>query len=70
MDAEGDGDWVVGLRSCVLAGSDAVVWAGAGIVAASDPDAELAETDLKLAVVLEALTPSAATRVESRQLRS
>jgi menaquinone-specific isochorismate synthase len=70
MDAQGDGDWVVGLRSCVLSGSDAVVWAGAGIVAASDPDAELTETDLKLAVVLEALTPSAATRVESRQLRS
>ncbi len=70
MDAKGDGDWVVGLRSALVAGPEAVVWAGAGIVAASDPEAELAETDLKLAVVLEALAPGAAARLEGGRLRS
>lgn len=61
MDAAGDGDWVVGLRSATLAGAAATVWAGAGIVAASDPEAEQAEVGVKLAPVLEGLSPGSST---------
>jgi len=63
LDADGDGDFVVGLRSSTLAGRRAEVWAGAGIVAASDPAAELAETDLKLAAVLRCLVADAESLV-------
>ena len=34
-----------------------------GIVAASDPDAEAAETDVKLATVLEAVVPGASVQL-------
>jgi menaquinone-specific isochorismate synthase len=55
IDGNGDGDAVVLLRSAWLAGNAAVLWAGAGIMAESDPAAELAETELKLATMLEVL---------------
>jgi menaquinone-specific isochorismate synthase len=70
LDARGDGDWVVGLRSAIISGSTAVVWAGAGIVAASDPRAELEETAVKLAPVLEGLAPGGAAILERCSLRS
>jgi menaquinone-specific isochorismate synthase len=55
VDARGDGAFVVGIRSAQLDGRRASLWAGAGIVAGSDPDAELAETQLKLQPMLAAL---------------
>lgn len=55
IDRAGDGDAVVVLRSACIEDDAAVLWAGAGIMADSDPAAELAETDLKLATMLEAL---------------
>jgi isochorismate synthase len=55
VDAAGDGEWVVGIRSAELAGPVARVFAGVGVVADSDPDAELAETRAKLQAVLSAL---------------
>ncbi len=55
IDTKGDGDAVVVLRSAYIDGRTVVLWAGAGIVAESDPDAELSETELKLATMLEAL---------------
>lgn len=55
IDPQGDGDAVVVLRSAWLNASTAVLWAGAGIMAESDPVAELAETELKFATMLEAL---------------
>lgn len=55
MDARGDGEWAVSLRCADVRGSRARLYAGAGIVAASDPDSELAETDAKLAALLDAL---------------
>jgi len=70
VDADGDGDFVVGLRSAILSGTLATVWAGAGIVAASDPDAELAETAVKLAPVLEGLVPGASALLDRFALRS
>lgn len=52
MDAAEDGDWCVALRSALLRDRTAHLYAGAGIVAASDPAAELAETELKLEALL------------------
>ena len=55
VDGRGDGEWVLGLRSANVAGRQAALYAGNGIVAASAPDAELAETQLKLPALLAAL---------------
>jgi len=55
MDARGDGAWALGLRSADISGPSACLYAGAGIVAGSDPDTELAETQLKLQALLAAL---------------
>lgn len=55
MDARGDGEWAIALRCAQVSGDSALLYAGAGIVAASDPDAELEEARLKLRPVLSAL---------------
>jgi len=55
VDANGDGEFALALRCAQLDGSRARVWAGAGIVAESDPDAEVAETTVKLEAALSAL---------------
>jgi menaquinone-specific isochorismate synthase len=55
FDLDGNGELAVAIRSGVIAGERAHLWAGAGIVAGSDPDRELAETDLKLRAMLGAL---------------
>ncbi|MBY4571421.1 isochorismate synthase [Gordonia sihwensis] len=56
-DAAGDGEWVVSIRCLELDSSRTKVsaWAGGGIVAGSDPDAEVAETTAKFQTVLSAL---------------
>jgi isochorismate synthase EntC len=59
FDLDGNGELAVAIRSGVVAGEQAHLWAGAGIVAGSDPDRELAETDLKLRAILGALGVSA-----------
>ncbi len=55
QDATGDGELCVGLRSALLRDRTAHLYAGAGIVAGSDPAAELAETELKLDALLPLL---------------
>ena len=55
FDGAGDGEFAVAIRSGLLAGATATLSAGAGIVAASDPAAELAETELKLRALSGAL---------------
>jgi len=55
FDLAGNGELAVAIRSGVLAGNRAHLWAGAGIVAGSDPDRELAETEVKLRAMLGAL---------------
>jgi salicylate biosynthesis isochorismate synthase len=55
FDGAGDGDFVVALRSALVADDVALLYAGAGIVRESDVDAELAETDVKLRTMLDAL---------------
>lgn len=55
FDAAGDGEFAVALRSSVLEGRRAHLYAGAGIVQDSDPDLEYQETELKLQALLGAL---------------
>ncbi|MEM7135052.1 MAG: isochorismate synthase [Myxococcota bacterium] len=54
-DANGDGEFFVALRSGLLRNGKAWVYAGAGIMADSDPKAEYAETELKMQALLGAL---------------
>lgn len=55
VDLEGDGEFAVALRSALLTDGEAALYAGAGIVAGSDPAAEFAETELKFRPLLGAL---------------
>jgi len=59
MDANGDGEWWLGLRGVLLDGRNFEAWAGAGIVSESDPVAEREETKNKLAVILSSLLADA-----------
>jgi isochorismate synthase len=54
-DATGDGEFCVALRCALLRGRHARLYAGGGIVRDSDPAAELAETEVKLAALLPLL---------------
>lgn len=56
VDAAGNGRWAVGIRSAEIDGRHARLWAGVGIVAHSEPDAELEETRAKFQAMLSALT--------------
>jgi salicylate biosynthesis isochorismate synthase/menaquinone-specific isochorismate synthase len=55
MDATEDGEFCVALRSALLRDREARLYAGVGIVAGSDPAAELAETEIKLGALLPLL---------------
>lgn len=55
VDASGNGAFAVGVRSAIVAGDHARLFAGGGIVAESDPDAEYSETQPKLTTMLNAL---------------
>ena len=58
VDAAGDGEWGIALRCGAVDPSDGSrlrVFAGCGIVAGSDPDAEVAESDAKLVPMRDAL---------------
>ena len=54
-DATGDGEFCVALRCALLRGNIARCYAGNGIVRDSDPQAELAETEIKLQALLPLL---------------
>jgi salicylate biosynthesis isochorismate synthase/menaquinone-specific isochorismate synthase len=54
-DASGDGEFCVALRCALLRGDRGRCYAGCGIVRDSDPAAELAESEVKLGVMLPAL---------------
>lgn len=53
FDATGDGTFAIGIRSAVLRDQTARLFAGAGIVEESDPDAEWEELQLKYRPVLD-----------------
>ena len=55
LDARGDGEFAVGLRSALVRGSRAWLFAGNGIMGDSDPEAELAEVQLKFRPLADAL---------------
>jgi menaquinone-specific isochorismate synthase len=55
VDADGNGEWGIALRCAQLDGRRARLFAGGGIVAGSDPAAELAETESKLRPMRNAL---------------
>jgi salicylate biosynthesis isochorismate synthase len=55
MDATEDGEFCVALRSALLRDREAHLYAGVGVVAGSDPAAELAETEIKLGALLPLL---------------
>jgi len=55
MDANGDGVWAIALRCARLKGDVARLFAGAGIVADSDPASELEETERKFRAFLDSL---------------
>lgn len=56
-DASGDGEYVVAIRCAEVSGDGtaARAWAGGGLVADSDPQAELDETTAKLRTIMRAL---------------
>lgn len=55
MDASGDGEWGIALRSAMVTEAGVRLFAGCGIVASSDPEAELAESQAKFVPVRDAL---------------
>ncbi|WP_277810072.1 isochorismate synthase [Chromohalobacter canadensis] len=55
VDAQGDGDWYVAIRCAHVQGRDLRLFAGAGIVADSQPLLEVEETSAKFMALLQAL---------------
>lgn len=55
LDATGDGEWCIALRCAEVDGARVRLFAGCGIVAGSDPQAELAESQAKLVAMRDAL---------------
>jgi isochorismate synthase len=55
IGASGNGEFAVALRSALVDGNQATLFAGCGIVAASQPESEFAESCLKLEVMLRGL---------------
>ncbi|MFT7599062.1 MAG: isochorismate synthase [Acidimicrobiales bacterium] len=55
VDAAGNGAFAVSVRSAQISGTEARIFAGVGVVADSDPQAELAETRSKFQAMLGAL---------------
>jgi menaquinone-specific isochorismate synthase len=55
IGADGDGEFAIALRGAQLSEGQITAFAGCGIVAESEPEAELAETELKFKPIREAL---------------
>jgi len=55
IDYDGGLSLAVAIRTATVAGGRVCYWAGGGIVEASDPDREVAETELKARVFLDAV---------------
>ncbi len=62
LDAGGDMDMAIAIRTAVLHRGTAYVQAGGGLVADSDPVAEQAECENKAAAVLRAVAAAATLR--------
>ncbi len=57
LDAQGDGEFWVGIRSALVRGNQATLYAGAGIVAGSQSEQEYQETEWKFQPMFKALSP-------------
>ena len=55
MDYKGNGEFAVAIRSALLQGKEASLFAGCGVVSDSDPESEFLETSLKFRPMLNAL---------------
>jgi isochorismate synthase len=55
VDCRGEGEFVVAIRSALVEGNQAYLYAGCGIMADSDPESEYIESCLKLKPMLTAL---------------
>ncbi|MGB3691949.1 MAG: isochorismate synthase [Spirulinaceae cyanobacterium] len=55
VDYQGNGEFIVGIRSALIRGNSARLYAGAGIVAGSQPRKEFAEVQIKLQAMLKSL---------------
>ncbi|MDO8491591.1 MAG: chorismate-binding protein, partial [Dehalococcoidia bacterium] len=55
LDHTLSGEFVVAIRSALLRGDRAVLYAGAGIIDGSDPEQEFRETEMKFQPMLAAL---------------
>lgn len=56
IGADGDGEWAIALRGAQISNNTLRAFAGCGIVAESEPEAELLETELKFRPIREALS--------------
>jgi len=61
VDGRGDGEWAVSLRCALVTRAAVRIHAGAGIVAESRPDLEVAETEVKFRTMVDALEACAGT---------
>lgn len=59
VDADGDGEWVLAIRGAEVCERTVRLFAGAGVVAGSDPEAEVAETRAKFRTLLRAIAVEA-----------
>lgn len=55
IDEDGNGDFAVGIRSCLILRKSVRLYAGCGIVKDSDPEKEYRETEMKFRPILNAL---------------
>jgi anthranilate synthase component 1 len=55
FDLRGNADFCIAIRTLLLEDGRATVQSGAGIVADSDPESELQETEAKAGAMMEAL---------------
>ena len=67
MDGNG-GEFAVALRSGLIRGSEFTLFAGCGIVADSDPDLELAESNLKLQPMRSAIAASIGINADDTEM--
>ena len=59
-----EGEIIVGIRSALIKGHSAKLYAGAGVVKGSKPEGEIRETDMKLRALYHALALERADRVD------
>lgn len=65
LDTEGNGEFMVALRSGLIREHQATLFAGCGLVAGSNPEQEFRETQLKFTTMLDGIAPTRVDRLAS-----